>query len=400
MGSRGKQTRGKVVTGLERVVSGDVLCLGGKRIGLLANPTAVDRQLRHAADLFGSAPDIQLTALFGPEHGIRGAAQDMVSVDSQVDSATGVMVHSLYGDSISSLVPDASVLDQLDAFVFDIQDVGARYYTYVWTLVKAMRACAQAGLQVVVLDRPNPIGGVLVEGGGVAADFRSFVGLCPVPNRHGMTVGEIAIWVQKREALDVDLVVVPMQGWSRSMYFSETGLPWVMPSPNMPTEDTAIVYPGMCLLEGTLLSEGRGTTRPFEIVGAPFVDGGRLVKFLDKEELPGVILRPLRFIPTFHKFKGEVCGGVQIHVTQRETFRPYLTGVALLRAVYQLWPDFFRWRTEAYEFETDQLAIDLLAGTDAIRVGIEARETLDTLAASWKRDQEQFIEQRRESLLY
>jgi uncharacterized protein YbbC (DUF1343 family) len=263
-----------------------------------------------------------------------------------------------------------------------------------------MRACAKAGVAVVVLDRPNPIGGVEVEGGAVEEGYRSFVGLISVPNRHGMTVGELARWANARAQIGCALEVVELRGWRRSMWFDQTGLPWVLPSPNMPTCDTALVYPGMCLLEGTELSEGRGTTRPFEIVGAPFVDGHALAAALADDRLPGVAARPLGFLPTFHKHAGVPCGGVQLHVTDREAFRPYLTGVAVLRALRALWPAEMAWRTRPYEFVSDRLAIDLLAGSPALREGIDAGASLAELAAGWAAAEQAWRVERAGWLLY
>lgn len=388
----------RVVTGLERVLADRQDALAGKRVGLIANPTTVDARLRHAVDLLAAHPRVDLRVLFGPEHGLRGDAQYMIAVDAARDPRTGLPVHSLYGADEASLTPRPETLDGLDAVVFDIQDVGARYYTYVWTMVLAMRACAEAGVGFVVLDRPNPLGGREVEGGAIEPGYHSFVGLCSVPNRHGLTAGEIARWIAHREALDVDLEVVTMQGWQRDMYFEDTSLPWVMPSPNMPTRDTALVYPGMCLLEGTELSEGRGTTRPFELAGAPFVDGHALAAAL--EGLPGLCARPVVFTPTFEKHTGQPCGGVQLHVTDRAGFRPYLTGVAFLRAARDLWPERFAWRAHAYEFVDHIPAIDLLAGSPALRQGIEAGASLDELAATWAAAEAAFREQRDPWLLY
>jgi uncharacterized protein YbbC (DUF1343 family) len=380
------------------VLSDRADAISGKRIGLIANPTTVDTRLRHAVDLLAAHPRVDLRVLFGPEHGLRGDAQDMISVDAARDARTGLPVYSLYGTDEASLTPRPASLEGLDAVVFDIQDVGSRYYTYVWTMVLAMRACAAAGVGFVVLDRPNPIGGHLVEGGAIEPGYHSFVGLCSLPNRHGLTAGEIARWAAETEKLDLALEVVTMHGWQRSMYFEDTGLPWVMPSPNMPTRDTALVYPGMCLVEGTELSEGRGTTRPFELSGAPFVDSQALAEAL--ADLPGLVPRPVVFRPTFHKWAGQPCGGVQLHVTDREAFRPYLTGVAFLRAIRARWPERFAWRTRAYEFVDDVPAIDLLAGSALVRQGIDAGVPLADLAATWAEAEAAFRDQRGPWLLY
>jgi len=387
-----------VQTGLARAVGEASALLAGRRVGLLCNPTAVDSELRHAIELLGSI--CKLTALFGPEHGVRGDAQDMISVDTARDARSGLPVHSLYGATEASLAPTPAMLEDVDVLVYDIQDVGARYYTFVWTMVLAMRACASTGKGFVVLDRPNPLGGVHVEGGAIAPGFESFVGLVSCPNRHGLTAGEIARWRHKREGLDLELAVIGMQGYRRDMRFEHTGLPWVMPSPNMPTPDTALVYPGMCLVEGTELSEGRGTTRPFELAGAPWLDGHRLAEQLAAMALPGVAFRPVVFTPTFQKHAGQPCGGVQLHVTNPETFRPYRTGVAFLKACHDQVPDKFQWRHRAYEFVDKIPAIDLLAGSARLREGIAAGASLDELAARWPRDEGAFAHERADYLLY
>ena len=358
-----------VQTGLARLLAEGSSLLAGRRLGLLVNATAVDAELRHAIDLLAGHAELKVTALFGPEHGVRGDAQDMIAVDGGRDARSGLPIHSLYGSTAASLTPTPAMLDDIDVMVFDIQDVGSRYYTFVWTMVLAMRACAAAGKAFCVLDRPNPIGGVEIEGPGIAAGFESFVGLVSCPNRHGLTAGELARWRHTVERLDLELIVLGMRGWERDMAFDHTGLPWVQPSPNMPTPDTALVYPGMCLVEGTALSEGRGTTRPFELAGAPHLDGHRLAAALTAHALPGVGFRPAVFTPMFHKHHGQACGGVQLHVTNPRTFRPYRTGVAFLKACRDQAPDRFAWRDKAYEFVDQIPAIDLLAGTDALRRG-------------------------------
>jgi len=392
----------RVRSGLERLVAGEVPALRGRKIGLIANPTAVDAELRHAVDLLAATPDVRLTTLFGPEHGLRGDAQDMIGVDEARDARTGLPVWSLYGHDEASLSPTPAMLEGLDALVYDVQDVGSRYYTFVWTMVLAMRAAARAKIAFVVLDRPNPIGGALVEGGAIVPGYESFVGLCSCPNRHGLTAGEIARWRAAVEPAlaDLDLHVVACEGWRRDMYFEDTELPWVMPSPNMPTRDTALVYPGMCLVEGTELSEGRGTTRPFELTGAPFVDGHALATMLDGDNLPGVRFRPVVITPTFQKHAGKPCGGVQLHVTDTRAFRPYLTGVATLRAVRRLYGDAMAWRRRAYEFVDRIAAIDLLCGSPAVREGIDAGASLDDLAATWRDGERAWAHERRPWLLY
>jgi uncharacterized protein YbbC (DUF1343 family) len=301
----------------------------------------------------------------------------MAEVGHGRDDKTGVEVVSLYGRDVESLKPRAEYLQNLDVLVFDIQDIGARYYTYAATMALAMQAARDAGVRMLVLDRPNPIGGTQVEGGGITKGLENFCGLYPVPQRHGLTVGELAKLYNEAFGIGCELDVVPCSGWKRSQYYDSTGLPWIMPSPNMPTLDTALVYPGMCLLEGTNISEGRGTTRPFEIFGAPFIDSDKLATEL--KDLPGLLLRPCSFTPTFEKFQGQLCHGLQLHVTSRETFLPLRTGVAILRALRQLWPDKFKWRTGVYEFRSDVPAVDLLTGFSQVREVIDAGLSLDVV---------------------
>ncbi len=392
-----------IQTGLARVLSGEVSALRGKRLGLLVNPTAVDAGLRHMVDALHAAPDVELGCLFGPEHGVRGDAQDMASVDAARDSVTGLPMHSLYGRGEESLRPRPEMLDGLDAVVYDIQDVGSRYYTFVWTLLHMMEACARADVEVIVLDRPNPLGGADVEGGEILPAYRSFVGRVSIPNRHGLTAGEIARLCNATQNIGCRLTVVPMVGWRREYDYDATNLPWVMPSPNMPTVDTAFVYPGMCLVEGTELSEGRGTTRPFEVCGAPFIsfaEANGLADELHRADLPGVRFRPVVFTPMFQKFAGKRCGGVALHVTSRQRFLPYLTGVAVIRAIRHMFPKEFRWRTREYEFVDEIPAIDLLAGGPGLREGIERGASLDSLAAAWRPAEEAFRAARTAWLLY
>ncbi len=388
----------RVETGLAQLVA-DIGPLRGRRVGLLMNPTAVDAELRHALELL--SPQVNVTALFGPEHGVTGAAQDMIAVDDAAAAAlAGVPEFSLYGSTEESLTPTPAMLEHVDVLVYDIQDIGSRYYTFVWTMVLAMRAAAKAGKSFVVLDRPNPIGGALVEGGAIDAGYESFVGLLSVANRHGLTAGEIARWRAKVEGLDLDLTVIPMRGWRREQAFAETGLPWVMPSPNMPTVDTALVYPGMCLVEGTELSEGRGTTRPFELAGAPWLDAKKLAGALEGMGLPGCRFRAATFLPTFQKHGGKATHGVQLHVTDARTFLPYRTGVAFLKACRDQAPQHFAWRTRAYEFVDKIPAIDLLCGSAAVREGIDAGASLEELAATWAGQEAEYAQGRRELLMY
>lgn len=390
-----------VRTGLEVWQAQDFSALRGMRVGAIVNPTSVDGRFRHLADLLVRAPGVTLAALFGPEHGIRGEAQYMVPVDDVArDPVTGVPVYSLYGATFESLSPRPQWLEGLDALVFDIQDVGSRYYTYVYTMALAMKAAGKAGLKFFVLDRPNPINGTHIEGNFIQEGFTSFVGLYPIPNRHGMTAGELAQYFNATQNLGCDLTVVRCEGWRRSQHWDETGLHFVPPSPNMPTPDTALVYPGMCLGEGTNVSEGRGTCRPFEQFGAPWLDPRAFVAALEREELPGVAFRACGFTPTFDKFKGVSCNGAFMHVTDRQAFRPLLTGIAIFRAAYRLGGKDFAWRADAYEFVEDVPAFDLLCGNASVREGIEAGAPLSQLVAGFDRDAQQFAQKREPYLLY
>jgi uncharacterized protein YbbC (DUF1343 family) len=396
-----------VETGLDVLCSDRLDLLKGRRVGVLCHPASVDARFVHIVDKLIAA-GVRPARLFGPEHGVRGEAQDMIGVDHDHDARTGIAVTSLYGETFESLTPKAAELADVDVLVVDLQDVGSRYYTYIWTMALAMQAAAKAGVAVVVCDRPNPLGGIAIEGGTVEAKCESFVGLGAVPVRHGMTVGEIARLVRAgmpwgaprfAKALDCDLTVVAARGWRRDQTFEATGLPWVMPSPNMPTLDTAFVYPGLCLVEATNMSEGRGVTRPFEIVGAPYLDGYALAARLEAARLPGVRFRPLSFRPMFHKFAGKSCGGVQLHVTDRAALRPFHVGLELLAAVRALAPADFRWRAEPYEFVADPPAIDLLTGSAAARAAIEAGGSMSDLVASYAPFEREFAEKRRPYLL-
>jgi len=388
-----------VTLGIERLLGEKRPLIAGRRVGLVAHPASVDRRLAHTFDLLVAA-GADVRVLFGPEHGFAGEAQDMEPVGGEIRGPGGLPLVSLYGATEATLSPTAAHLADLDALVIDLADVGARYYTFVWTAVLCLRACHRAGIDAIVLDRPNPLGGEAIEGAPQRDAFLSFVGLLPVPNRHGMTIGEIARLAARREGTADALTVVEMRGWRRGMTFDELGAPWVMPSPNMPTADTALVYPGSCLIEATWASEGRGTTRPFELVGAPGIAAAELARRLDAERLPGVRFRPASFRPTFHKHAGRSCGGVQIHVTDRRAFLPYRTGVALLVALRAAAGGAFAWRRDAYEFVTDVPAIDLLAGGDEIRRGVESGASTAELAAAWADGERRFAEARREFQFY
>lgn len=390
-------------TGLDLWAADGFARLRGLRVGAICNPTSVDSGFTHLADHLAAAEGVHLAALFGPEHGVRGTAQDMVVVGGESrDPRTGVIVHSLYGPTFDSLMPTPEMLEGLDALVFDIQDVGARYYTYVYTMALAMRAAGRAGLKFFVLDRPNPLGGIHVEGNQVEYPYRSFVGMYDLPARHGMTAGELARLFNALHPPEerCELEVVRCEGWTRRQEWEATGLPWIPPSPNMPTVDTARVYPGMCLIEGTLLSEGRGTTRPFEFYGAPYLDPWELAEGLNSEGLPGVRFRPCHFEPTFQKHARTICGGVMLHVDDPETFLSFRTGVACVLWAHRLGGERFAWRTETYEYRDDVPAIDLLYGSDRLRKGAEEGRSLAELAAEWEAPLARFLALRAPHLLY
>jgi uncharacterized protein YbbC (DUF1343 family) len=390
----------RVRTGLSLLRDEEFARLQGLRIGLVTHPAAVDERLQHAVDMLARAPRVKLAALFGPEHGFAGTAQDLKGVRDGQDLGTGLRIHSLYGSSEESLRPSQNQIGGLDALVIDLQDVGSRYYTFQATMLFCLEAAAKAGLKVLVLDRPNPLGGSAVEGPLLQAGYESFVGIHPLAIRHGMTIGELARMYQSERNIQVDLEVVPCEGWRREMDFDETVLPWVLPSPNMPTVDTAFVYPGQCLIEGTNLSEGRGTTRPFELCGAPWISPLRLCQRLEEANLPGVAFRPAWFQPTFQKFMGQICGGVQLHAVDREAFRPLRTSLVLLAALRELSGPRFAWRTEPYEFVSDRLAIDLLFGSDRERRALEGGRSPGELLGIWEQEEETFRRRRQPFLLY
>ena len=387
----------RVRTGLDRVADGESKAgrvLEGHQGGVLAHAASVEGELRPCVGVVRAA-GAHFAARFGPEHGYFGAAQDMVGVGSA--AGTEIPVYSLYGDDASDLSPRPEWVRDLDAVVIDLQDVGSRYYTYVWTAALMMKVAASVGTEVIVLDRPNPLGGIRVEGAPQRDGYLSFVGLYPVSVRHGLTIAELLQWVLEHDGIDRDaLRIVPMDGWKRAMTFPETELPWVMPSPNMPTFDTAVVYPGGCLIEGTLLSEGRGTTRPFELWGAPGLD----LEPLFELDLHGVSLRPVEFQPTFQKYAGQSCRGVQVHVTDAWVFRPYEAYLRMLGAALPTVDASERWRTEEYEFVTDRPAIDLLTGGPEFREAVDAGATLESILATEARGAAEFDSQRRTAWLY
>jgi uncharacterized protein YbbC (DUF1343 family) len=334
----------------------------GARVGGLLHPASVSSKLGHASHILEqqNADLFRLAAFFGPQHGFRGETQDnMTEWKSFEHPRLGIPIYSLYGEHRE---PTAQMLEDIDLLLVDLQDIGARYYTFIWTMYLCMRACEKAGVHVLILDRPNPINGIATEGPALNPEYQSFVGLHSVLVRHGKTIGELAQQFRDEAFPDCVLSIFPMKNWERAMWFDQTGLRWVMPSPNMPTLDTATVYPGMCLIEGTNISEGRGTTRPFEIFGAPFIDAEVLCRELTNLKLPGVYFRENYFQPTFHKFAGQLCGGAQLHVTDRESFRPFMTGVEIIKWIRKIYGEQFQWKQPPYEYEWKRLPIEILIG--------------------------------------
>ncbi|HYL99679.1 MAG TPA: DUF1343 domain-containing protein [Blastocatellia bacterium] len=387
-----------VKTGLDVILESrtDLLC--GRRVGLIVNPASVNQRLEHSVDLFRRHKDISLTTLFGPQHGIRGETQDnMIEWASYRDARTGLPCYSLYGETRQ---PTDEMLAETDTVVFDLQDVGTRVYTFIYTMALAMQACGESNKRFIVLDRPNPISGSRVEGNILDSECLSFVGMFPIPMRHGMTAGELALMFNRHFGVGCELEVIKMEGWRREMWHDETALRWVMTSPNIPTLDTATVYPGAVLLEGTNVSEGRGTTRPFETVGAPFIQPYELAQALTRERLPGVYFRPIYFQPAFHKFAGEVCGGIQIHVTDRDSFKPVITGVAIVKVIRQLYSESFAWKQPPYEYEFERLPFDLIAGTTDLRKQIEGDLSIGEIESSWKEKVAGFASSSQSYLLY
>jgi uncharacterized protein YbbC (DUF1343 family) len=385
--------------GIERLVKDDAVRIRRRRIGLLAHPASVDHRYVHALELLRNA-GAEIEILFGPEHGFTGEAQDMEPVAGRAIHPTGIPLKSLYGNTADTLAPSPDDLGGLDALLVDLQDVGARYYTFVWTALLALRACARAGIEMILTDRPNPLGGVAVEGPPQEDGYLSFVGLKKIAVRHGMTIGELIAMTAAQEGIAEILTVVEMKGWRRRLNLNDTDLPWVMTSPNMPTPDTALVYPGMCLIEGTILSEGRGTTRPFELIGGPGINGDRLAKKLSSDNLGGVIFRPAAFKPCFQKHEKTPCGGVQLHVVDRHAFQPYRAGVAMLIALKAEAGERFGWRHAPYEFVDAVPAIDLLTGSSTTRTMVDKGASLEEVTANFTEGENAFIRQREPFLFY
>ncbi|MGQ0543250.1 MAG: exo-beta-N-acetylmuramidase NamZ family protein [Blastocatellia bacterium] len=388
----------RIRPGIEVLLNDKVASLSGQRIGFVCNQASVFPDLRHAADVFFKHPDINLTTLFGPQHGIRGDVQDnMIETDHVVDSHTGLWIYSLYSETRE---PTGKMLENVDTIVFDLQDVGCRIYTFVYTMANCMRAAKKFGKRVVVCDRPNPINGITVEGNVTETEFTSFVGQFEIPTRHGMTTGELAKMFNEHFRIGCDLEVVPMDGWLREMWFEDTGLPWIMPSPNIPTVDTCVVFPATVHIEGTEMSEGRGTTKPFELNGAPYIDPWAWVTELEKFNFPGVEFRQTFFQPTFQKHARVTCGGVQLHVTDRNAFTPVIVGIAMIKTAYDLYTDRFEWKRDAYEYVFDKNPFDVVSGTDNTRKAIEEGVSLKEIEDSWVKGLAEFAEMRSQFLLY
>jgi|SRR6266536_719600 len=388
----------RTVLGLETLLEAPLDVLGNARVGLVCNQASVNHNLEHAADLLYRHPDVNLSALFGPQHGIRGDVQDnMIETEHAVDRATGLPIHSLYSETRE---PTDDMLTDVDILVFDMQDVGCRIYTFAYTMANCMRAARRLNKKVIVCDRPNPINGISVAGNLLEPEQASFVGQFPIPTRHGMTLGELARMFNEHFAIGCDLEVIEMEGWNRMYWHEQTDAPWVMPSPNIPTVDSATVFPGTVHFEGTQLSEGRGTTRPFELVGAPYIVPEDYTRELNKIGFSGVFFRSCVFRPTFQKHAGVSCGGVQVHVTDRTVFEPVIVGIAMVKVAYDMYPTLFRWKDAPYEYVYDRNPFDVIAGTSRIREAIEQGTTVEEIQKSWQAPLAEFRKVRNEYLLY
>lgn len=393
-----ENNKATVTLGLERLLEERLDLLRGARVGLVCNQASVDHHLEHAADLLYRHPDVNLTALFGPQHGIRGDVQDnMIETAHAVDGATGLPIHSLYSETRS---PTEAMLRDVDLLVFDMQDVGCRIYTFAYTMANCMKEASRFGKRMIVCDRPNPITGAKVSGNVLEPEHESFVGQFPIPTRHGMTLGELALMFNQHFGIGCDLEVVRMTGWAREYWHDETDAPWVMPSPNIPTLETATVFPGTVHFEGTQLSEGRGTTRPFELVGAPYVVPEQYARELNSLGLPGVFFRSCVFRPTFQKHGGISCGGVQVHITNRDQFEPVVAGVAMVKAAYNLWTEDFRWKEPPYEYVYDRNPFDVIAGTTSLRESIQQGSSVEAIQQEWQPSLGDFRKLREGYLLY
>lgn len=387
-----------VTTGLENLIAEPRQQLNGKRIGLLCNPASVDANYQHARHLLQKAYPGQLAALFSPQHGFFAEKQDnMIESDDSFDDELKIPVFSLYG---KTRIPTPRMFDHIDVLIIDLLDVGTRVYTFTSTLSYCLEMAATLNKQVIVLDRPNPVNGIQVEGNCLSLDVASFVGRYPIPMRHGLTMGEYAAYINRTFRIHCDLDVIPMKGWRRRMYYPDTGLPWVLPSPNLPTPLSAMVYPGQVIWEGTNISEGRGTTLPFEQFGAPFINIEKILTHINGPQIPGGLLRPVAFEPTSNKWAGKVCKGFQIHVTDPYRYEPYLTSLKLLSAIAYHHPDQFCWKTPPYEYENEMLPIDMIIGSESIRRKIEAFEDIDAMRSEWTKETDSFVLSSQKFYLY
>lgn len=387
-----------VKTGLEVFLNSLPSSVKGLRLGLLCNPASVDRRLVHARHRIEQIFPGRLKALYAPQHGFYAEKQDnMIESSDRPDPATGLPVFSLYGDT---RVPTRIMMDPIDVMIVDLQDVGTRVYTFIYTLSHCMEAARKYGKKIIILDRPNPVGGLQVEGNLLLSDYASFVGRYPIPMRHGLTIGEIALLFNTHFGINCELEVVPMQGWKRKMIFSQTGLPWVAPSPNLPTPASAMVYPGQVIWEGTNISEGRGTTQPFELFGAPFIEPEDLMEKIDEVFLCGAVLRPVEFEPISNKWAGHPCKGFQIHVTDPAAFSPYTLSLCLYQAIYHMYTDRFAYKQPPYEYEYTRLPMDLIVGDRQVRFQIEAGTPLADIISRWETPVGAYMERCKDIHLY
>ncbi|MFC4023904.1 exo-beta-N-acetylmuramidase NamZ domain-containing protein [Oceanobacillus longus] len=391
---KGKDKQNELELGVEVLLEEQKELIEGKRVGLITNPTGVDQELNSIVDLLHNDPDVELTALYGPEHGVRGDAQAGEYVEFYIDETTGLPVYSLYGQTRK---PTPEMLENVDVLLFDIQDVGTRFYTYIYTMAYAMEAAQENNIEFIVLDRPNPLGGHKVEGPVLETEYASFVGNYPIPLRHGMTVGELAKLFNEEFEIGADLTVVEMDGWKRNMYYDDTNLEFVLPSPNMPTLDTALVYPGAALIEGTNLSEGRGTTKPFELIGAPFVNSTEFAAALNELELPGVAFRAASFTPSISKHAGTLSHGVQIHIKNKKSYKPVETGLHIVKTLHDMYPEDFEFRAEN---SAGISFFDNLIGNGWIREAIENGESVKDMEKEWKDELKEFKQVRKDYLIY
>lgn len=387
-----------VQTGLESFIENPPGWIKGNRLGLLSNPASVDKRFFHAREVISKRFPGRLAALFAPQHGFFAEKQDnMIESDDIIDLLLKIPVFSLYG---KTRIPTKEMFDLIDILIIDLQDVGTRVYTFIYTVAFCLEAAKRFGKKVLVLDRPNPINGKMVEGNCLSPECASFVGQYPIPMRYGLTIGELSLMLNNYFKIGCDLEVIPMKGWRRNMYFRDTGLPWIPPSPNLPTPVSAMVYPGQVLWEGTNISEGRGTTQPFELFGAPFIDTEKVLSSLDSNGLPGVALRKTVFEPTSNKWRGNQCNGFQIHIIEPDKYQPYITTLRLLQAVIFHHRDLFKWKLPPYEYELEKIPIDLITGDKEIQRRIENFDDIDEMAASWKDDLDEFVKISRRFYLY